>query len=239
MLTFHSDPAKKQARIDRAKRHVEQDRLMSGTYNDGNGHGCSVGCDAMDIDPENSENPHAIVSGYDGTPEWLEHLRDVIFEGLPSDNRAGWHVALAEAIPVGVDIAPVRHRLAAWILSADGPMTEGINHETVRESIETIRQMHERAGRGEETIESAAWSAAKSAAGSAARSAGYSVRSAAYTAACSAACSAAWSAESAALSAGYSVRSDAYSAACFAGSAESAAFIRIADKVLELLRAAT
>src|SRR5690606_5332993 len=115
MLTYHSDESLKQRAVEAAKRHRDQDMLLAGTYGrmDGTFRGCSVGCDAYDITGELlADGYHRITAEYFGFPEWLERLRDAIFEGLPNDERRDFHVRLKEAIPVGVDIEPVRHRLA-------------------------------------------------------------------------------------------------------------------------------
>ncbi len=174
MLTFHSDPAKKQARIDRAKKHIEQDRLVAGCYQDGGSNrGCSVGCDAIDISGKAQDDCHAVVAEHDGTPAWFEHLRDAIFEGLPATSRANWHLALAEAIPVGVDIENVWHKLADWMLSPNGPMPDAINHDAVKTEIEQVRKYHQDMASGVFDSESA-WSAARSAE-SAARSAAFAL----------------------------------------------------------------
>ena len=101
----------KQQRIERAKRHAAQDRLISGHYVDVSGDewkGCSVGCDLVDIKLQQGVDPqdvssggcHAFVAEHDGTAEWIEGLRDDIFEGLPKCDRSWWHVALAKALPV-------------------------------------------------------------------------------------------------------------------------------------------
>jgi len=240
MLTFYSDPSKKQERIDRHKRHIEADRLMAGCYQDEWNplKGCSVGCDAIDISGDADGNCHKVVAEHDGVPEWLEHLRDAIFEGLPDSERAGWHLSLAEAIPVGADIEIVRHQLADWMLSDDGPMPEAVNHATVKYAIAQVRKYHQdcigdvfesdsAAESAESAARSAAWSAARSAAWSAAESAAWSAAESAWSAAESArsaarsARSAAWSAAESAESAAWSA---AWSAAESAESAESAAW---------------
>jgi len=82
----------KLARIARAEKHARLDLLVAGSYIDNRSSsqlkGCSVGCDAIDIQIRNDveiwelvdENCHKIVAEHDGTPEWLEHLRDAVFE---------------------------------------------------------------------------------------------------------------------------------------------------------------
>lgn len=113
-------PEQRDARIKRAKAHAAADRLRAGFYSAKKDHsiGCSVGCDAIDIAGWNVEfdNPHAIVAKHDGTPEWLEKLRDTIFEGLPAARRAWWHVALAEALPDNVDLDPAYHTISIKML---------------------------------------------------------------------------------------------------------------------------
>lgn len=158
MLTFYSDPAKKQERIERHKRHVEADRLIAGCYQD-DSHpikGCSVGCDAIDISGNTGGNCHKVVAEHDGVPEWLERLRDVVFEGLPDSARAGWHLSLTEVIPVGVEIGIVQHQLAEWILSDDGPMHDAVTHATVKDAISLVRNYHQNCINGVFESESAA-----------------------------------------------------------------------------------
>jgi hypothetical protein len=113
---------KKAARVANAKRHAELDLLVSGEYISAEypGKGCSVGCDAIDImrskGAYQENNFHKLVADYFGTPEWLEQLRDKIFEGLPTKERANWHVELAEALPVNQDMQPYLHKIMVMLL---------------------------------------------------------------------------------------------------------------------------
>lgn len=175
---------KKAARIERAMKHAELDRLMAGTYVQGS-RGCSVGCDAIDIlgaDKAASDGTdyHAVVAEHDGTSEWLEHLRDAVFEGLPADKRSWWHVELAKALPAGRDFNPFYHKIQVAILDISLRSIAGNNEPYAvecRAAIETVQHMHRTAaatGEWDESAESAAESAARSAwsaAWSAARSA--------------------------------------------------------------------
>jgi hypothetical protein len=115
MLSYHNDPAVKAWHVEQARYHYEMDMLRAGTYGiSGNGYfkGCSVGCMAHDIDPKALDNWHEIVAKHAGWPKWLVRLNDSIFEGLPLGKREYFHVDLREAIPVGVDLEIVRHKLA-------------------------------------------------------------------------------------------------------------------------------
>lgn len=54
--------AQKEARIARAKRHVAADMLIAGSYIE-HGKGCSVGCDALEIEGHDPNgNYHAIAA---------------------------------------------------------------------------------------------------------------------------------------------------------------------------------
>lgn len=173
MLTYHNNPAVKAARINRHKQHIEADRLVKGTYGNAEHRGCSVGCDAMDITGYVCVYPHAIVAEHDGIPEWIEHLRDAIFEGLPIEDAITFHLDIAEAIPVGVDLTRTYHRLMAWLLGDDSPAADGNNHPSVADAFAGVRKLHERAIAGDTPTDDV-WSAAGSAARAAAWSATWS-----------------------------------------------------------------
>jgi len=102
---YHNNPEEKKRAVKRAIHHKEAAMLISGTYGefDGKFKGCSVGCDAYDITGAVQISPHLITAKYFGFPEWVERLRDRIYEGLPQAKKDGWHVSLKNATPVGFD----------------------------------------------------------------------------------------------------------------------------------------
>jgi hypothetical protein len=213
--------AKKAEKVALAKAHVEAERLISGSFIEGR-KGCSVGCDAIDIAAAKGENAknegiHAYVADYFGTPEWLEHLRDAVFEGLPKKERADWHVNIAEALPVGVDFEPIRHRIHRDILLEVAAKSIGDGGEEWREqcrsAVNSVAALHEKSLSGKIVDEE--WSAARAAAEEEA---------------------AAWSAAAASKKA----RSAARSAATASKKARSAAaaYQKIAEIVLKHLREA-
>lgn len=118
---------KKQARIERAERHAMLDLLRAGNYVEDGYYrdpesnerykGCSVGCDMLDIIGYDGyldttfDRYHKIVADHDGTPVWLEELRDEVFEGLPENKRSWWHVELAKSLPVNEEFGPYYQRL--------------------------------------------------------------------------------------------------------------------------------
>jgi len=118
VLSYHNDQAVKDYHVAQARRHYELDILRSGTYGNlekRDDHevfvACSIGCMAHDIDPD-SEDKHKTVADHAGWPLWLAYLSESMFEGLPADLRAKFHVDLREAIPIGKDLEPVQWKLA-------------------------------------------------------------------------------------------------------------------------------
>ena len=259
MKAFHDDPQFKAQLVEAAIAHREADDYISGTYVEKNGRfrGCSVGCSLYDVQkirgtPVISYGNHERLAKTLGVPEWLCHLQDSIFEGLPADQRSRWTERLYAAIPVGADLEPVRHRLAIRRLTrladtqkkALGSSTDdAVLAQTIREALASLAQVIEchRAELGE--IDCAPdWSAAQSAARRETRSTRYSAAPwvAAYSAVESAVESAAELAESvaeSARSAAESARSTRYSAARSAAysAAQSAAWLQEADNLIELL----
>jgi hypothetical protein len=183
VLSYHNDPAIKTFHVAQAKHHLAADMLMVGTY--GFNHlggafcGCSVGCMAHDIDPtaRYHNDVHKTVADHAGWPLWLVHLNDVIFEGLPRGARETFHVQLREAIPVGVDLEPVRHqlvirhldRLIACQEKNLGKHDKAVNAVIAQtmDAIRQVRQCHEAEIAGHDCD----WVAARKLAGSAASAA--------------------------------------------------------------------
>jgi hypothetical protein len=194
MKSFKNDPSLKKLHVEQAKKHYEQDMLIAGTYGETDTdvfRGCSVGCFAYEILGQTDDNPHKIVADDHGLPEWLIHLQDRIFEGLPLEDRKKWHVQLAEAIPVGIDLEPVRHKLAIMRMDKLIALQErnigasNIVHQTIG-ALKLVRQCHEAELSGDSCdwaeADSAAWSAAWAAAESADSAAESAAESAAWAA---------------------------------------------------------
>lgn len=226
MLSYHNSEEVKRQHVEMAKRHYEQDMLVAGTYGKENGRfeGCSVGCFAHEIAPTRADY-HAVVAEAAGWPEWLVQLSDTLFEGLPGGERERFHVVVREAVPVGVDLEPVRHRLAVRRMDRlIASMSESAyaGRDEVIGVLETIKAGHELEGGDFD------WSAA----GSAAQAAADSARSAA-----TASWSAAWSAsKGAAWGAAWSTAESAESAGSVAGRAAERAYQSERDDLLGLLR---
>lgn len=104
MLSYHNDPLVKQKYVARFAEHRRLDQVIQGT-GFSNGRGCFVGCTLDNYD--HSRFPVEL-----GWPEWLAHLADAIFEGVPKHEAAQFGMDLLEAVPVGVDLESVKWRIA-------------------------------------------------------------------------------------------------------------------------------
>lgn len=100
MLSYHNDPAVKAKYAARFQQHREADAVIQGQGYD-EGRGCFVGCTLQDYD--HSRFPTEL-----GWPQWLAHLADAIFEGLPKTEAPQFGTDLLDAVPVGVDLDEAR-----------------------------------------------------------------------------------------------------------------------------------
>ena len=253
MLTsYKNDPKLKKLFVAEIENHRKQDQIIQGTYGKENGvwKGCAVGCSIHSLNIKLGKSyktdDHSVYEKELGIPEWLARLEDTIFEGLPEKDAVNWPTQFAKAVPVGVNLGPVKWKFYAYLMkeNIERVLTLNISDELKKQVVDAIRgvlAVHESAIETGIWNESAAWSAAWSAARSAAASAAWSAARSAESAesAASAAESAAASAASAAWSAAWSAaRSAAWSAESAAESAESVAYTKHAKELLRLLKEA-
>ncbi len=192
MLSFHNKQAVKNKYIARVHAHREADRLIKGIGWE-NGKGCAVGCTLKAYD-------HARYPLELGLPEWLARLEDAIFENLPNGAALEWPERFLTAIPVGVDVEPVKHALAIrridWMISFLEAALGGQEADVI-EMMRAVQRCHEAEQMGTpcdwSTARSAAWNAENLAAG-AIGSVQNPVARTAWGAVVSATVSAAWSA---------------------------------------------
>lgn len=146
MLSFHNDPAIKEKYLKRVIAHREADKIVQGI---GwiKGKGCAVGCTLESYD-------HARYPIELGIPVWLAHLEDGIFENLEKEEAILWPERFLQAIPVGVDLEPIKDKLAIRridrlliiqkdLLEKNAPLKSVINN--VINSLELTKKFHENA----------------------------------------------------------------------------------------------
>ncbi len=202
LITYKGDKKLKTLFVNEVKWHEKNDALIKGTYgtgSNGDWKGCAVGCSIHSLNrklgKDYKTNDHSVYEKELGIPEWLARLEDTIFEGLPEKEAKLWPAAFAEAVPVGVNLDPVKWKFCAFILKENIERVLKLDikdelKEQVVKAIQGVLAVHENAIKTGKWDESAARSA---------ESAARSARSAAW--------SAAWSAESAAESAAWSAES--------------------------------
>ena len=196
MLTsYHNNKKLKTAIVNEMEKHRKGDQIVKGHYGKMNGKftGCAIHLMNVRLKTQYCTDSHKSFEDAIGVPEWLARLSDIIFEGLPEGDNSLFAVNFLKAIPVGVNLEPVKWHFCAYLLkeNIERVLTLKISDELKEQVVSAIRQC---LALQENAIKTGVWEE------SAARSAAESARSAAE----SAAESAAWSAaESAAEPAAY------------------------------------
>jgi hypothetical protein len=97
MKAFNNNPELKQQLIDMAAEHRKADEYLKGTYGNTEGtkfRACSIGCTIHDVNKIHGKNlateSHSALSEELGIPEFIFHLQDAIFEGLPEPLNIEW-----------------------------------------------------------------------------------------------------------------------------------------------------
>jgi hypothetical protein len=115
MQAYFCDQALKDEFVARMQAHILADEVIQGTSFD-NGRGCAVGCTYDEYD-------HSLGPSRLGFPEWYEHLRGTIFEGLPNERNVDFlSIKISEAqkwaydslnvVKPGVDLEKVKYAVA-------------------------------------------------------------------------------------------------------------------------------
>lgn len=225
LVAYHNDPQIKSEILAELAQHRAADQLVQGYGYWKDGKGCAVGCTLHSGD-------HIEYEARFGIPVAIARLEDTIFESLSINAARAWPERLMTSIRPGQDLARVHWALFHWILT-DETINPGINHPTVRSAVRQCADLMAVLKSGGEV---STWSA-KRAAGRAVSAAGATWST--EIAARSAAWSAAGAARSAEESAAGSIESVLRSAAGMAWSAEfHAAWLKISDKLIELIEAA-
>lgn len=94
LVAYNNDPKLKEAMIAQMKSHMEQDKLIRGTYGDAEDgdsfKGCAVGCalDSLNIieGKKESTGKHERYEEELGIPEILARLEDDLFEEMSKED---------------------------------------------------------------------------------------------------------------------------------------------------------
>lgn len=123
--------------IAQLEAHYARDEIVQGLGWDGH-RGCSIGCVLHAYD-------HYMYPAMLGMPVWMARLQDAIHEGLPPAEAREWPLQWARAVPEGIDVEPVRDKVAirrlGWLLEHVAPAwPEGGYGEQCQDAIRRIIQ---------------------------------------------------------------------------------------------------
>ena len=246
LVAYHNDPALKDQVLKNLDAHSKADEIVQGQYWK-YGRGCSIACILVDFDQKAAvEGNHSRCAELFGGNETIYHLQDTIFEGLEKDIAQTWPKRFMSAIKPGSDLSMVWSKFAYWLLTEE--ITRNLdkeNHKNQLNAIEQVANLYkEHIETGEPIDQQKARDASDAvsayadddavytaytayAAADAATSAAYAAYAAAYA---TSAYASAYAANSAAYAADAAAYDDAYTA--------GAAYSRMADKLIELLKEA-
>ena len=178
-LSWKSDKKLKTALVKEMYSHKEQDQIIKGTYGKQNGvwKGCAVGCAIHSLNIKKKTDwktdDHSVYEKELGIPLFLAYLEDNIFEGLPDKDNSQFAVDFLEAIPVGVNLEPVKYKFLKYLLEENHKTVSALKDikddlkKQVLNAIDMCMAVMDGAiktGKIDGSAASAAWSAASSAA---------------------------------------------------------------------------
>jgi hypothetical protein len=239
LLAYMNDPQLKADIVEEIAKHRAADQIVKGHYGRINGKwtGCAVGCSIRSLNLRRGlklpTDDHDIYETYLGIPRHLAKLEDIIFERLPDGRYLDWPGQFADAIRPGADLSMVWAQFALWMLTDAGFLRiTDRNRDAINDVVVLYRRWVD-TGQKPSTDD---WLAARRAAAAAA---------AAYTDAAAAADADAAAdayADAAAAADAYADAAAAAAAAAYAAADAAAdaerAWCSMADKLIELLRAA-
>jgi len=241
LISFHGQQEIKDAHVAQLQAHYNADEIVQGKYWE-NGKGCDTGCSFHSSD----HNQWAIQLG---VPVIIGRLRDKIFEGLPNDKAKEFPLLCSNATPVGVNLENVWRKFMIWLLvDTEEGVIKYAKTEASKKAIQDVADAF--ADSLTKTVPVETWRKARNAAAAAAAAAAYAAAAAAaayaaadaaaYADAADAAAAAAYAAYAAAAYAAYA---DADAAAAYAAYADAAAarkakYIKMSEKLIELLKEA-
>jgi hypothetical protein len=228
MQAFHNDPKIKAKYLRRVRAHAKADEIIHGKYWE-DGKGCAIGCTIHG-------SSHQACEDELGIPVALAYLEDTLFEGQRNSDAKQFPVRFLSAIRVGADLSRVQFQFLHWLLTEE---LAGRDNPAVAAVIKECADAIEPGTRGLPIDLNRVKKAAEAARAASAAEAVW----AAWTAAASARASwAAWTAWAAALAveaaAAAAVAAAVATVAASASMASMASYKRMADKLIELLKAA-
>jgi hypothetical protein len=119
---YFGDKLLKSSRISQVKKQIDDGVLKHGSYGKMEDDGVMRGC-AVFVTTCDSTSPHETMWDELNIPIGLAYLEDIIFEYLEQPHDRDWPVKFLDAIPVGADLSFVEPKFMLWL------MQENLKHE--------------------------------------------------------------------------------------------------------------
>ncbi len=190
LLSYKNDPILKKKFVAEIEKHRKADQIEQGHYGKENGKwkGCAVACSLHSLAILDGEklvtkyDNHTLYESKLGIPKWMALLEDKIFEGLPVAYAKNWPTRFAKAVPIGINLEPIKWKFCAFILRENIERVQKLDikddlKELVVKAIQGVLSLNENAittglwnesaaesaesTESTESAESAAWSAYK------------------------------------------------------------------------------
>lgn len=235
LLSFHGREEIKAAHLAQLQAHYAADEIVQGVYWE-RGKGCDTGCSFHSGDHRQWEKQL-------GIPIIIGRLRDKIFEGIPNADAKEFPLLISGATPVGKNLRPVWVNFLLWLLIDEQEgVIRYVKKDDTRKAITDLAALLKRSLSDIVTEDEFSAAALRAAAADAAAYASYAASYASYAASYAAA-AAAYAADAAAAAAyaadAADAAADAAAAAAYADdAARSRKYLKMRDKLVELLQAA-
>ena len=158
MKSYLNNPELKKRFVEEIKKHKEADSIIQGTYGEVNEEwkGCAVSCSLRSLDiieGKELKTEYKNHKDYEtklGIPEWLARLEDTLFERMEAKDAKKFPLKFAEAIPVGVDLKPVKYKFGAYLMQENINTVLSLDIEqdlknTVISAITEVLKLHQKA----------------------------------------------------------------------------------------------
>jgi hypothetical protein len=149
ILSYHNDNNLKKLVITEMKNHQKEDKFIKGSYGfyeGGEFKGCAVACAVNSVNKilgkDYDTKSHGALQETLGIPGWLSKIQETFFECLPWGECDKFAIDFLEAIPVGVDLEPIRWKICTLLLKEGIEILqdkENLIQDIKEEALEALR----------------------------------------------------------------------------------------------------
>ena len=159
LLAFKNTTITKEELLDELNNHQKLDNFVRGTFDNGNGKGCAVGCSLQSLSKikgvEISYEDHLLYEKHFGVPEWLARVEDALFEGVGVKRSKTFPVEFIQAINPGADLNKIKNEFVIYILKSNLKNFDHKEYPDVKKAIDMCVALYEAPEWDESAAESA------------------------------------------------------------------------------------